>query len=327
METLSDYGTVLYFGIETFSVGIFKSWFGYGDLAQAINVAIILLIFVFGILWTESLIRKKYKFVSSTHSGKKASKIKLTGKYNFLAFFISFLIATITLFIPTMVLIYWFILDIHTLDFTTFDYLYNTLSLNIFSSLIIIFLSFFVIYMLRFYPSKIGNITHKLSILGYSIPGAVVGVGLLIISSFIDTSLGHILFSGTFFILIFAYATRYFASSIGSIENGFSKIDSSIDDATKIFGKSEANNIFKVYLPLMKPYIISGFLILYIDIAKELPATLILRPFNFDTLAIRIYELASNEMLYKVGFPSLVLILTTAIAVLLLNSRFVRKKV
>ncbi len=327
METLSDYGTVLYFGVETFSVGIFKSWFGYGDLAQAINVAIILLIFVFAILWTESLIRKKYRFISSTHSGKKASKIKLTGKYNFLAFFISFLIATITLFIPTMVLIYWFILDINTLDFTIFGHLYNTLSLNIFSSFVIIFLSFFVIYMLRFYPSKIGNITHKLSILGYSIPGAVVGVGLLIISSFVDTKLGHMLFSGTFFILIFAYATRYFASSIGSIENGFSKIDTSIDDATKIFGKSEANNIFKIYLPLMKPYIISGFLILYIDIAKELPATLILRPFNFDTLAIRIYELASNEMLYKVGFPSLVLILTTAIAVLLLNSKFVRRKV
>ena len=327
METLSDYGTVLYFGIETFSVGIFKSWFGYGDLIQSIYVAIALLIFVFAILWTESLIRKKYRFVSSTFSGKKAPKIKLEGKYNFIAFLISFLIATITLFIPTMVLIYWFILDIHTLDFTTFDYLYNTLSLNIFSSVVIISLSFIVVYMLRFYPSKIGAITHKLSILGYSIPGAVVGVGLLIISSFVDTSLGHVLFGGTFFILIFAYTTRYFASSIGSIENGFSKIDASIDDATKIFGKSESNNIFKVYLPLMKPYILSGFLILYIDIAKELPATLILRPFNFDTLAIRIYELASNEMLYKVGFPSLVLILTTAIAVLLLNSRFVRRKV
>jgi iron(III) transport system permease protein len=162
METLSDYGTVLYFGIETFSVGIFKSWFGYGDLIQSINVAIVLLVFVFGILWTESLIRKKYRFVSSTFSGKKSSKIKLTGKYNFLAFFISFLIATITLFIPTIVLVYWFILDIHTLDFTTFDYLYNTLSLNIFSSIVIIFLSFFVVYMLRFYPSKIGNFTHKL---------------------------------------------------------------------------------------------------------------------------------------------------------------------
>ena len=327
METLSDYGTVLYFGIETFSVGIFKSWFGYGDLIQSIYVAIALLIFVFAILWTESLIRKKYRFVSSTFSGKKAPKIKLEGKYNFIAFLISFLIATITLFIPTMVLIYWFILDIHTLDFTTFDYLYNTLSLNIFSSVVIISLSFIVVYMLRFYPSKIGAITHKLSILGYSIPGAVVGVGLLIISSFVDTSLGHVLFGGTFFILIFAYTTRYFASSIGSIENGFSKIDASIDDATKIFGKSESNNIFKVYLPLMKPYILSGFLILYIDIAKELPATLILRPFNFDTLAIRIYELASNEMLYKVGFPSLVLILTTAVAVMLLNSRFVRRKV
>ena len=327
METLSDYGTVLYFGVETFSFGIFKSWFGYGDLAGAINVAIVLLIFVFGILWTESIIRKKYRFVSSTHSAKKVSKIRLKGKYNIFAFLISFVIASISLFIPTSVLIYWFILDFNTLDFTTFDYLLNTLQLNIISSAVIISLSFIVIYMLRFYPSNIANITHKISILGYSIPGAVVGVGLLIFSSFLDKSLGFILFSGTFFMLIFAYATRYFASSIGSIENGFSKIDSSIDDASKIFGKSELQNIFKVYLPLMRPYILSGFLILYIDIAKELPATLILRPFNYDTLAIRIYELASNEMLYKVGFPSLVLIITTAIAVMLLNSKFVRRKI
>jgi iron(III) transport system permease protein len=327
METLSDYGTVLYFGIETFSVGIFKSWFGYGDLAGAINIAIVLLVFVFGILWTESLIRKKYRFVSSTLSAKKASKIKLKGKYNLLAFLVSFLISSITLFIPTSVLIYWFLLDIDTLDFNTFSYLYNTLSLNIISSGFIILLSFIVVYMLRFYPSKIGNFTHKLSILGYSIPGAVVGVGLLILSSFIDNTLGSVLFSGTFFIVIFAYATRYFASSIGSIENGFSKIDNSIDDATKIFGKSEIKNIIQVYFPLMRPYILSGFLILYIDIAKELPATLILRPFNFDTLAIRIYELASNEMLYKVGFPSLVLVSTIAIAVMLLNSKFVRRKI
>lgn len=327
METLSDYGTVLYFGVETFSVGIFKNWFGYGDLIGAINVAFILLIFVFGILWSESLIRKKYKFVSSTHSSKKASKIKLSGKKNILAFSLSFIISSITLFIPTLVLIYWFILDLGTLDFTTFSYLYNTLSLNIISSAIIIFLSFMVIYLLRFYPSKISAFTHKLSILGYSIPGAVVGVGLLVFSNFIDTKINFILFGGTLFILVFAYTTRYFAASIGSIENGFSKIDTSIDDATKIFGKNELHNILTIYLALMKPYILSGFLILYIDIAKELPATLILRPFNFDTLAIRIYELASNEMLYKVGFPSLVLVTTTAIAVLLLNSKFVRRKI
>ena len=327
METLSDYGTVLYFGIETFSVGIFKSWFGYGDIGGAINVAIVLLVFVFGILWTETLIRKKYRFVSSTHSAKRASKIKLKGKYNLIAFLVSFIVASITLFIPTGVLVYWFVLDIDSLDFNTFSYLYNTLSLNIISSSIIIFLSFIVVYMLRFYPTKLSNVTHKLSILGYSIPGAVVGVGLLLFSSFMDTTIGYVVFGGTFFMLIFAYATRYFAVSIGSIENGFSKIDNSTDDACKIFGKNEINNITKVYFPLMKPYILSGFLILYIDIAKELPATLILRPFNFDTLAIRIYELASNEMLYKVGFPSLVLVLTTAIAVLLLNSRFVRRKI
>jgi len=179
-------------------------------------------------------------------------------------------------------------------------------------------------YFIRFYPSKIASTTHKLSILGYSIPGAVVAIGVLIFSNVIDTTLGGIVLGGSVVALIFAYASRYFAVSVGSIENGFSKIDKTIDDATKIFSRSEFRNFFVVYLPLMKPYILSGFLILYIDIAKELPATLLLRPFNFDTMAIRIYELASNEMLYKVAFPSLLLILSTAVAVLLLNSNYIR---
>lgn len=321
METLSDYGTVLYFGIETFSVGIFKSWFGYENLLEAIKVAIVLLVFIFSILLVENNIRKKFRFSSSTNSNQRASKVELKGKYNFIAFLISFIIASITLFIPTSILIYWTFLDIYTIDLTTFDYLLNTLSLNIFSSIFIVLLAFFVIYFLRFFPSKISNITHKLSMLGYSIPGAVVAVGLLIISNYIDRSLGTLFFGGSFMVLIFAYTTRYFAASIGSVENGFSKIPSNIDDVSKIFCKNTRESIFKIYLPLLKPYLLSGFLILYIDIAKELPATLILRPFNFDTLAVRIYELASNEMLYKTGFPSLILVFTTAIAVLLLNKK------
>ena len=326
METLSDYGTVLYFGIETFSVGIFKSWFGYGDLAGAINVAIILLIFVFSILLVEHNIRKKFRFSSSTNSDEKAKKIKLSGKNNFYAFLISFFIALFTLFIPSGVLIYWTILDFNTLDFSAFEFLLNTLKLNVVSSFFIIILSFFIIYFLRFFPTKVSNITHKLSMLGYSIPGAVVAVGLLIIANSIDKALGVLFFSGSFIILIYAYATRYFASSIGSVENGFSKINSSIDDVSRIFCKKESESIFKIYLPILKPYLLSGFLILYIDIAKELPATLILRPFNFDTLAVRIYELASNEMLYKTGFPSLVLVFTTAIAVLFLNNKPKKRK-
>mgnify|MGYP003423614957 FL=1 len=326
METLSDYGTVLYFGIETFSVGIFKSWFGYGDLGGAINIAIILLVFVFLILLVEHNIRKKFRFSSSTNSSEKASKIKLKGKYNFFAFLVSFIISLFTLFIPTAVLLYWTFLDINTLDFTAFEYLFNTLKLNIISSSFIISLAFFIVYFLRFFPTKISSFTHKISMLGYSIPGAVVAVGLLLIANYLDRGLGFMFFSGSFIILIFAYTTRYFAASIGSVENGFSKINSSLDDTSRIFCKNEKESIFKIYLPILKPYLLSGFLILYIDIAKELPATLILRPFNFDTLAVRIYELASNEMLYKTGFPSLILVLSTASAVLLLNFKPKRKK-
>ena len=305
-------------------MGIFKNWFGYGDLLGAINVAMVLLVFIFSILFVEAKIRQKYRFASSTHSGKKIERTKLFGYKNVLAFFISFVIALFALFIPTGVLMYWFILDISTLDFDAFVYMYHTLSLNIVSSLLIITLSFLMIYFMRFYPTRLGSIAHKLSILGYSIPGAVIAIGVLIFSNLIDAKLGFIFLGGSLFVLIFAYASRYFAASVGSIENGFSKIDKSIDDATKIFSGSEFKNFVRVYLPLMKPYLMSGFLILYIDIAKELPATLLLRPFNFDTMAVRIYELASNEMLYKVAFPSLLLILSTAVAVFLLNSKLVR---
>ncbi len=326
METLSDYGTVVYFGIDTFSVGIFKNWFGYGDLVGAINVAMVLLLFVFVILLVEGKIRDKYRFVSATNSSKKIEKIKLVGFANLLAFVISSLITLFAFIIPTGILIYWTILDFQTLDFDAFGYLYNTLSLNFLSSFLIVMLSFVMLYFLRFYPSKLGKVSQKLSVLGYSIPGAVVAIGVLIVANMIDQKLGEVVLGGSIGLLIFAYATRYFASSIGSIENGLSKIDKTTDDATRVFSKSELKNFFIVYFPLMKPYIISGFLILYIDIAKELPATLLLRPFNYDTMAIRIYELASNEMLYKVGFPSLLLVATTAVAVLLLNSKFGRGK-
>jgi len=324
MEVLSDYGTVAYFGVETFSVGIFKSWFGYGNLSEAINLAIVMLGIVVVILFAEARLRARFRFISSTHSASKAPKIVLEGYRNALAFSLSLLICTVTLLIPTGVLVYWLYLDWNSLDWGALNYLSRTLSLNIFSALCIITLAFVMVYALRFYPSRLGAISHKLSILGYSIPGAIVSIGILLFTNFIDQSVGKVVLGGSFFALIFAYLTRYFAASIGSVENGFSKIDKSIDDATMVFGTGLWERIMRVYLPLMRPYLLSGFLILYIDLAKELPATLLLRPFNYDTIAIRIYELASNEILYKSALPSLLLVGTTAIAVLLLNSKFVR---
>ncbi len=321
MEVLSDYGTVAYFGVETFSVGIFKSWFGYGNLGEAINLSVIMLVFVFAIVYLESFLRAKYRFISSTHSSQKAPLWVLHGWKNGVAFSLSLLIMTLTLLIPLGVLGYWLYLDRHSLDWSALDYLVRTLSLNGVSSVLIIALAFVMVYASRFYSSKLGVMSQKLSMLGYSIPGAIIGIGILLFTNFIDHSVGKVLLGGSFFALIFAYVTRYFAASIGSVENGFSKIDRSIDDATVLFGTSELGRIFRVYLPLMKPYLISGFLILYIDLAKELPATLLLRPFNYDTIAIRIYELASNEILYKSALPSLLLIVTTAIAVLALNTK------
>lgn len=318
MELLSDYGTVSYFGIDTFSVGIFKHWFGYGSLLDAIKLSLILLIFVFVLLMWEGSVRKKFRFVSATNSSQKAPKIKLHGYTNVAIFCLCFCIASITFFIPTGVLCYWLVLDIHTLDWSALGYLWNTLILALSASGLIIVLAFIMLYCKRFYPTKLAQWTHKLSMLGYAIPGAIIGIGMLIVVQAFH-AIGLSWVGGSMIVLLFAYLSRYFSASLGSVENGLSKIDTTIDDASLLFGKSTLYRLFRVYIPLMRPYLISGFLILYIDIAKELPATLLLRPFNYDTIAVRIYELASNEMLSKTALPSLLLLLTTSAAVFLLN--------
>jgi len=201
---------------------------------------------------------------------------------------------------------------------------FNTLSLNLFSSFVIMALAFIVLFFTINYKTKLSQIAYRISLLGYSIPGAVIGIGALLFFNSLDDVIGKYLFGGTLFVLVFAYLVRFYPAGVGSLNSGFSKVTSELTEASKLYGKGEFYRLQKVYLPMVKGAFMSGFLIVFIDISKELPATLLLRPFNFDTLATRIYELASNEMLPSLGIPSLLLLSMTIVAVLLLNLRIFR---
>jgi len=321
MEVISDYGTVIYFGIETFSVGIFKQWFGYANLEGAVQVSIVLMLFVFVLLNVEAKAKEKTRYATTSFTAQKLQKQRLKGSQNLFASLFCTLLFFLSFLLPVSVLFYWSYLDFANIDMQIITNFFNTLSLNLISSFFIVSLAFIVLYFTLSYKTKLGAIAYKVSMLGYSIPGAVVGIGALLFFNQLDSFLGKLFFSGTFFVLVFAYLVRFYPAAIGSLNSGFSKITKELQEASKLYGKNERQRIFKIFFPIAKGSFISGFLIVFIDISKELPATLLLRPFNFDTLATRVYELASNEMLASVGFPSLLLLLITSIAVLLLNVR------
>jgi len=324
MEIISDYGTVVYFGAETFSVGVFKQWFGYADLEGAIKIALALMVFVFAFLIIESKLKSRIRYATGSFSSKPMPKKRLEGLQNIGVFAFCAILFCVAFVIPVVVLGYWAILDPRSGSLDLWRYTIGTLSLNLGSAFIITVCAFVILYFSLTYRTTLSKIAYRISLLGYSMPGAVVGVGALLFFGSLDDGMGRYFFGGSFFVLIFAYLVRFYPAGVGSLNSGFSKITNELQEASKLYAKGELARMLRVSLPMVKGAFISGFLIVFIDISKELPATLLLRPFNFDTLATRIYELASNEMLPALGLPSLVLITMTTIAVLFLNLRIFR---
>jgi len=182
----------------------------------------------------------------------------------------------------------------------------------------------------------VSNLLARVTILGYSIPGAVIAVGVLLFMlqldgflSFLQTGFGikaNIVLSSTLVMLIFAYAVRFMGIAFNSVNSGYEKIGESYFEASRTLGKGVTETFFKIDLPMLKPALMSGFLLVFIEIMKELPLTMILRPFNFDTLATKAFEYASDEMIYRAADLSLVLIFFSAAAIYLITHHRRRKK-
>jgi len=329
METLADFGVADYLGIDTFTKGIYKAWFNLGDIVSAGKLSIILLITISLIITFEKSLRGKSEFTNDARSYKNFKLNKLNKFLGIAALIICSIPIIIGFIIPFITLINWSIDSINNVDiYNFFNLILSSFSLALIASIICIVFAVLIIYGVRT-NEKIASPFARLASLGYSIPGAVAAVGVLIPLAWFDnfindfslqyfnTSPGLIL-TGSWFALLFAYLVRFLALSMHSVESSFIKIPKSLDYVAKVLGASNSKILSKVNVRIGFGGISLGLLIVFVDVLKELPATIILRPFGLNTLAIKAHEYAIDERLGDAAIPLLAIIIVCFIPLFIL---------
>ena len=328
METLAEFGTMDYYGVTTFTTGIYRAWFAFGDETSAMHLASILLTFVFILIVIEKYTRGKSQYYHSSQKNRRANPMILKGKYKFFAFVWCLLVCLLGSIIPLTQLLMWFTETYNYMFESSYiDIIMNTIFVASLASFIIVTISLYSCYINRSVNSIFTNFSLKIFSLGYAVPGVVIAVGIIIPITMIDDIQAFLFgspiyyLSGSLTALVIAYLVRFSTISYSATESGLSKIKKNIDLTVKSFGLSDLNIIKKIHIPMMKTTITTSLILVFVDVVKELPATLILRPFNFDTLAINIYELASSEQLSYIASPSLMLIIIGLIPVIILINK------
>jgi len=327
LEVLNDYGVVKYFGIPTFSTAIFQTWFAFGDINSAIRLSALLLSMVFSILILEKFLRGRKKYSFTTTKVRPISRQKLEGIKGILAFSYCFIIFSLGFLIPTLQLIYWSMLTYDKILNAKFLVLMaNTLGVSLISAGLIVIVALVIANYCRINGNVQAKIYSKVTAIGYSIPGAVIAIAIIAFFIKLDNNLyrlyqllnpetGKLILSTSIVMLIFAYVIRFLAIGFNSIESGFERNGTSFFEASRTLGMNITETFFKVDLPMIRPAVISGFLLVFVDILKELPLTLLLRPFNFDTLATKAFEYANDEMIHEAGIASLIIIGISILAI------------
>ncbi len=324
MEAVADFGVVDYYGVPTFVTGIFRTWYGMGSVEDASKLASMLMLFVFTLIFLERFQRRNIRYRSSGKDFAPICKTPLKGKANVLAFIICFIPVFLGFILPLSQMTHWFILSYEdVIDEDFIRILLQTLSLGVGGSLLITMLGFIFVYNVRLHKNKISDNLTQIVKLGYSIPGAVVAVGVLSFFSHVD-NIFNIFISGSILAIIFAYCVRFLAISINNYESGFSKIPQSYDDACKTMSISETGKLRSVIFPLIKNSALASFIVVFIEIIKELPLTMILRPFNFDTLAVYSHELVGQAQLYESSVPAMFIVALGIVSVLLLAKKMIK---
>ena len=331
METLADYGTVSYFGLGVFTTGIFRTWFGLGDAAAAAKLAAILLLFVFTLVVIERLSRKRAQYHHTTNRYSALPQYRLNGYRALLAVCACLLPLCFGFLLPASQLGLWAFETYATMIDAAFIKLtINSIMLALSAAVIAVMLALFLAYGKRLLKSNSITAAIRVVATGYAIPGTVVAVGVIIPFAWFDNSLDSwlrehydfssgLLLSGSLFAVMFAYMVRFLAISIQSVEAGLVKVKPSMDEVARSLSYTPAEILMQVHLPLMKGTVLTAFLIVFVDVMKELPATLILRPFNFNTLAVRAYELAADERLADSSTAALMIVVVGLVPVILLS--------
>lgn len=312
MEVLADFGAVSYFGVQTFATGIFKAWLSFGDRLAAVQLSLGLLTLVLLIFFVEQNSRSKLRYASSSQS--KPIAIPLQGKKSLLAFLFCGLTLLFGFLLPAFALFQLLFKQGFSVDIRYLDWLSNSLSVSLITAVVSVAFAVFFAYAVRINP-RLAWVNRLLGF-GYALPGAVLAIGIL---SFLEIFQLAWWMSASVLVLVYAYLVRFLSSSLQSVEAGLSRITPSMDGSAALLGLSRVQILRRVHVPLLKRSLITAGLFVFVDVMKELPATLLLRPFNFDTLAVATYQLAADERLAELALPSLTIVLVGLFPVLILS--------
>lgn len=337
MEVLNDYGAVSYYGVSTFTTGIFRSWHALGDLDAAIGLAAILMVFVFAVLALERSQRGRRRVDDVGGTGHRPLlRQRLRGWRAWAAFAVCFTPLLFGFLIPVAQLAFWSLRTAgDVVDAGYLRLVANSFGLATVAALLCVVIALLLVYAGRLGGGRTVSAANRAVVLGYSIPGAVIAVGVIVpfgwidrtVDAAVEATLGFstgLLLSGTLFALVFAYAVRYTAVALLPIEAGFERQCRNLDAASRCLGEPPLMTLWRVALPLLRRTLLAAAILVFVDVMKEIPLTLSLRPFNFDTLATRAYQLAVDEQVAESANAALVIIAVGLLPVLGLDRLLAR---
>jgi iron(III) transport system permease protein len=331
METLADFGTVSYFGVQTFTTGIFSAWFSLGDPVAAAQLSALLLAFVFLLLFVERVTRARARFHNTSHGKRLRNVYRLSGVRAAVA--LAFCITPLVLgfLLPAAILLKLAVVSGDAqLGSRYLELTRNSVLLASVTAALAVGLALVVAYAGRSTRNAAVALAIRVAGMGYAIPGAVIAVGVLIpltrldhvIAGWITTLTGTspgLLLTGSIAALVYAYLVRFFAVSLHAIEAGLTKITTSMDSAARSLGFGPTGTLVHVHAPLLWRSALAAALLVLVDVMKELPATYVMRPFNFDTLAVHAYNLASDERLAEAATPALSIVAIGLVPLIVLS--------
>ncbi len=332
METLAEFGAVDFFSINTLTTGIYNSWITFDDLAFANQLSFFLLLFIFALFILENLSRNRAKYHFNAKGGfKQKQKLQLKGTKSIAAFLFCFLVFFLSFLFPLSQMLYWTIKFPENLfDLQIIDLLSNTLYLVVLSSFVLIMFSLISNYGNRVTKNKTLNILSTLSISGYAIPGVILAVAFITFIAWFDESVVKNLglfsikkiFIGSILGLVFVYFVRFYSLAFNGIKSGYEKINISVDESSYLLGYSKRKTFMNIHIPFLRNSLLFVCILISLEIIRELPITLILRPFNFETFATTAYISASEDLLEAAAVPSLFLILI-ATSFIIITSKYI----
>lgn len=338
METLNDFGTVQFFGVSSFTAGIYRTWIGMNEPAAAAQLAAILTLFVFALVIIERVSRGQSRVHHTTSRYRVLPRFELKGPWAASASLATFLPILLGFLLPAAILLGWAIeTGPRIVDARYVSYTLNTFILSSVAAVTAVIVAMIIAYGLRLRKNRAMAAAARIASMGYAVPGAVIAVGVLIPFAAFDNWLDDwmiahfgistgLVLSGTIVAVVFAYLVRFLAISLNTVEASLGKITRHMDDAARTLGHRPIATLLKVHLPITWGSLLTAGLLVFVDVMKELPATLLLRPFNFDTLAIRAYQLASDEKLADSASPSLAIVLVGIVPVILLSLAIARSR-